>query len=859
MMKKLLALFLALFMCLSLTSVFAEEVLEDTEEVVEDTEEEPEIEEEEHVVEVIEETIESDSVYIFDENKLNQICIDETGNRLEYIKIDTDSFDTSAGTLLYDYDGTKPLDVTSSTPYYREKSGTKKLISSVAFVPKYSFSGEVEIIYTAYDKRSNTRDPYQTFEGKIVITVTESVSGGDIDVIKLEAKKGGRYRFDIADFEKEFKNAGVSMNYMKFTLPEATDGKLYYNYSATSTGSSYNKAVTESTAYYLEPKTTKQLDFSKVTILFADTADDRVDLEYTVYDQDDEPHDGVVSFRMEDTESYSTTYEAKGESVFLRASDFNAECIENTGARLRYVKFSKPSSGALWYDYDNEEDARAQLSTTKAYYYNSDPYINLIAYVPKDNYKGTVYIDYIGTSISNETYNGTITIKVDTKNIDEADTISYSVKNTAYKTLAPSTFATECKEVTGETLDYIKFTAPSKGKLYYKYNKSGEYDVTSSDRFYYKSADGDYLGYVTYVPQKSYTGTVSISYTGMTTEGTLYKGIIKMTVTGTTESSSKDEVSDIKYSGKVGQAIEFDADDFYDVCDDYTNDDLEFVVFTVPSNSVGIMYYDYEGDDEEKISAADEIYYEDDEPLLSKISFVPAKSGTISIKYKAYPYDEDDYVGYVKLTVTGGSSTEKPADNNMANFKKSKNYKKGMFFDVDENAWYGANVNGTIKSAYSYGLMQGRADGSFDPTGNMTVAEAITIAARIGDIYFGDNTKFGSGNENWYDDYVDYAIKYKIIRKNQFSDYNAKITREEMAKIFANILPEEAMEEINDIEEIPDVSEDDEYFEEIIFLYRVGILLGDEKGAFNPKNYITRAEVSAMITRIVDVNERLEN
>ncbi len=841
MMKKTLALILALLMCISVVSVLAED---------------------EHEVEVIEEAIDSDGVYEFSVNKINDICIDETGDRLEYITLDISGISTSAGKLLYDYDGSKPADVTETTKYYRDKTGsTIKLIEKIAFIPKLSYSGEVEIGYTAYAERSSTRDPYETFEGKIVLTVTESINAGDIDLIKIDVKAGGKYKFSIDDFKREFNNAGVTMNYMKFTLPEAENGKLYYNYSATSTSSSYNKAVTASNAYYLEPKTTSSLSFDKVTLVVADSVAGDFDLEYTVYDRDDEGHDGVITFCIEEADSYDTTYKSDGDSVFLRASDFNNECIEKTGSRLRSVKFQKPSSGTLWYDYDNEENSRAQLSTTKSYYYNSDPYLYLIAYVPKADYSGTVSIDYEGTSISNDKYNGTITIKVSASDLDEVKDISYTIKDTATKTFSASTIASLCKTLTGETLDFVKFTAPSKGKLYYKYNKTGEFAVTSSDRFYNKSTDGDYINYVTYVPQKNYSGTVTISYIGTTVDDTRFKGEIKIKVTASEtkdDDEDEDEVKDIKYSGNVGKAIKFDEEDFYDICDSYADDDLEFVVFAVPSTTVGTMYYDYEGDDEAKIKSSTEVYYEDDDPLLSKISFVPAKAGTIRIKYTAYPYYEDDYTGYVQLTVkdSGSSSSE---ENNMKNFKKSNTYKKGLFSDVDENQWYGANQTGAIESAYSYGLIKGRTDGTFDPSGNMTVAEAITIAARIGDIYYNDKTKFGEGDENWYDDYVAYAIEYKIIRKNDFANYDAKITRAEMAYIFANILPEEAMEEINYIDEILDVDEDDEFFEEILHLYRVGIVLGDETGAYNPDNNITRAEVSAIISRIVDLDERLED
>ena len=107
---------------------------------------------------------------------------------------------------------------------------------------------------------------------------------------------------------------------------------------------------------------------------------------------------------------------------------------------------------------------------------------------------------------------------------------------------------------------------------------------------------------------------------------------------------------------------------------------------------------------------------------------------------------------------------------------------------------------------------------------------------------------------------VDYAIEEGIINKKDFTNYDRAITREEMAYIFANIIPEEAMEEINDVYEIPDVDEDNKYYYEILYLYNVGVLSGsDAKGTFNPKANISRAEVSAIIVRVADPDERREN
>ena len=182
-----------------------------------------------------------------------------------------------------------------------------------------------------------------------------------------------------------------------------------------------------------------------------------------------------------------------------------------------------------------------------------------------------------------------------------------------------------------------------------------------------------------------------------------------------------------------------------------------------------------------------------------------------------------------------------------------------MFTDVNENEWYGASKQAHIKNAYKLGLMEGMTSTTFGPSGNMTVAQAITIAARIANIYYADEMDFKNGKTKWYSEYLEYVVEKKIIDEDYFSNYDAKISRSDMAYIFANILPEYELTKINEIKAIPDMNTYDANYAEIKRLYEAGVLTGsDSIGTFNPDSNITRAEVSAIITRIVDVTKRVE-
>ena len=188
----------------------------------------------------------------------------------------------------------------------------------------------------------------------------------------------------------------------------------------------------------------------------------------------------------------------------------------------------------------------------------------------------------------------------------------------------------------------------------------------------------------------------------------------------------------------------------------------------------------------------------------------------------------------------------------MSNFARQRLViRAGVFTDVDENAWYGFYNQKVIASAYEYGLMKGNGDTTFNPTGNVTIAEAITIAARVHSIYTTGAEDFVQSNP-WYQVYIDYAVANGIIFTNSFNDYSRAATRAEMAYIFSRSLPQTEFEERNTVNSLPDVNNTVPYSSAVITLYKAGVLTGsDEKGTFHPYGNITRAEAAAIITRVI--------
>jgi len=188
-----------------------------------------------------------------------------------------------------------------------------------------------------------------------------------------------------------------------------------------------------------------------------------------------------------------------------------------------------------------------------------------------------------------------------------------------------------------------------------------------------------------------------------------------------------------------------------------------------------------------------------------------------------------------------------------AGFAKTNTY-NGEFTDVATEQWYASSV----ASAYELGFMKGSSATIFGPEGNMTVAEAITIASRVNDAYYSKGTTFDQSGTNWYDCYVKYAVENGIISQNQFDNYDRNITRAEMAKVFAKAVPADWLKAQNNVTEIPDVPETNSYYEELKLLYNAGVIMGnDEFGTFKPNNNIIRAEAAAIIGRVALPENRL--
>lgn len=180
------------------------------------------------------------------------------------------------------------------------------------------------------------------------------------------------------------------------------------------------------------------------------------------------------------------------------------------------------------------------------------------------------------------------------------------------------------------------------------------------------------------------------------------------------------------------------------------------------------------------------------------------------------------------------------------NFTAKTTYTDGRFSDVSTADWFYENV----RASYEYDLINGFADGKFHPDENLTIGQAVKLAACLNSLYSGGTADFAASTP-WYQTYVDYAQRNGILTQT-YADYNAPATRSVFASVLAGALPRGALQPINSIADgaIPDVSMTTENADAIYLLYRAGVLIGSNGGQFKPSDSIRRSEAAAIITRM---------
>lgn len=353
------------------------------------------------------------------------------------------------------------------------------------------------------------------------------------------------------------------------------------------------------------------------------------------------------------------------ELVHLVAADFNKACRALNLKALDYIIFDSLSTsyGTLYYDYSTNTERGTAVNTSRRYSYSGSYPISDLTFVPKASSSGTAVFTYTGYSSDSPAavFTGTIEIVVGSSSGD----LTYTIERNGTLSLSETDFNRFCRNATGSELDYVRFTSlptKSQGALYFKYNtRNGDYDheVTtgSQERYYYRGTDA--LSEVTFVPGDNYTGTVTIKFTAYsvsTGSNSTVNGTLTVTV-------GKGNAADITYETEKNEPVTLDVQDFNDYCKDITGRsyNLDYVTFTLPSSSRGVLYSAYSStassSKNTRLTSSTRCYRSTRTGVyLEDVTFVPANNytGSVSIPFTGYDTDGNKFSGTMRIYVGSG-------------------------------------------------------------------------------------------------------------------------------------------------------------------------------------------------------------
>ncbi len=751
-----------------------------------------------------------DKTLTLDRSDFNRVCEGVYGNTLDYVKFGKSS--STKGTLYFDYteeDGGSKI--STLTKYYYSNSGNKP-ISQITFVPDGNSGDTVTFPYVGYDSAG------KSYNGTLEIRLT--APSGDIS---YETGKNEPITFTDSDFNSICKKiTGSSLDYVTFGSVSSSKGALYVNYGE----KKEEKLSTSDKCYYNDSPA-----LSSVTFVPKDGYTGTFTISYSGRSNARDSFSGSVKITVRKSSSTLSYTVDPGKTLALDDSYFNDFCKDETGHSMDYVQITPPSSskGTFYYRY-GENRYEEEVSSSDKYYRSSSPRLDDVTFVPDDDYTGTLSVSFSGKSTDGESFSGAMKIRVG--DADEGD-ITYKAAAGAPVTFDDDDFNAYCKDATDSSLDYVRFSLPSssKGTLYYQYDESGEKKVTSSTSYYRSSSPR--LQDVTFVPDKSYTGSVEISFTGRSTDDDSFSGTVVIVY-----SAPKDAPA-IRYS--TGSApVNFSSADFVSACAARGAGSLTSVKFELPSTAAGKLYYGYTGPNSYGglVSPAISFPAAGGSGSISAVTFVPRAgyNGTISINYTGTDSKNNTFTGKVEITVTPSTQSRR-------------------FTDMGSHGWAAAAVD----FLYEGGVTTGTSATTYGPSLNITRGDFILMLYRAFDLTAAATDGFKDVPANsYYAQAISVAKALGIAQGGSDGAFRptAPLTRED-AMVFLHRTLSRTGKTLAEapaafLNRFADGSSTSSYAQSsVASLVQAGVIQGDNNGRLNPKGSLTRAEMAVILHRVL--------
>ncbi len=756
----------------------------------------------------------------FQATNFSAVCQQRTGRSLSYVTFDLPP--SSRGVLYYDYSrsGQYTMEVTAGERYNASRA---PYLDQVVFLPAAGYSGSVRIGYRCTDTSGSS------FTGHVTVNVTPGGSSGS-GAVSYSTTQGSRVTFRAADFNTACQAVnGAALNSVRFSLPDKKSGILYYNYRSSS---SYDSLVSDTTWYQYSGNPS----VSNVTFVPDSAFTGTVTIPFTGYDVNGGRLEGRVTILVSTHADGEVRYTARaGQPVTFYAADFNNACLDYCGENLGQIRFDLPSSneGVLYYNYHSNGTYSSRVSSSSWYYRSGSPAISSVTFVPVSTFGGTVSIPFTGYDASGGLFNGTVVIDVDSIH-DQA--IRYSTVNGSAAVFSAADFNHVCYSLTGNTLSYVRFELPlaTKGLLCYQYDQTkGTYKskVTATTSYYRSTSSGQPLDNVAFLPVDGFSGTVQVSYTGWSTAGARFTGMVIVTVT--TPSATA-----IRYSGGAAP-IRFQAADFRKVCSALMGRELSSIEFTsLPSSSYGRLYLNYLSSNQSMRQVATGIRYTlSGSSGLDQISFVPKEGyqGTVTIPYSGLDTKGVRFAGVVEIVVSTSNTPTR-------------------FTDLEHYRWAAPSVD----FLFQFGIVNGIDISHFGPGQSIRRGDFVLMLCRTFQFDTGDTYSFPDVPQSSY--YAGAIASAKSLGIVQGSNGNfspsAPLTRQDAMVMIKRAMIADGQSisagYASTLSAYADHIQVSNYARDAVStLVHLGVVRGDDSQRLNPGSSISRAEMAVMLHRVL--------
>lgn len=488
------------------------------------------------------------------------------------------------------------------------------------------------------------------------ITITLDGTGGIYG--NTATSKSSSLRDQLYSQFNSVTGSGTALQYVRFGSASGTGyGTLYHDSGLNSLRTNQNYTYSNSGSYTLS------------SLYFLPSGSTGTySISYTASDSYGNTVSGTVSFVVGNSASKITYTVAPGQSVALRASDFNDAYQERYNDTVRWVTFSTSSTlnttnGTVYYNYGGNSETAFTKSSIDDYkfYYNSSGYgdypLNDLTFAAGSGASShTVTLSFRAYYSTSRYVDGTVEIKVTNS---AASSLTYTVAPGQSVGFQTSGFNSVYQEEYNDTVRWVTFSAPStlnadNGVIYYNYGASGERAFTRSTlddyKFYYSSSSyGDYpLGNLTFVASDDFDTTITLSFRAYYSTSRYVDGTLSIK-----PSSAVDGKGDVLYYTTYTTNVQINPNDiarFFNA--KYPSNTFQYAAVTsVPS--AGSLYYNYYGTSSYGSSQLRLTNSNCDNKMLY---FSPTSTSQYSLSELTYIPSGSNYCAAIPFTAYGSGS-----------------------------------------------------------------------------------------------------------------------------------------------------------------------------------------------------------